>query len=490
MADKDDPRPPLLPVAAALLDGRRSILVAVSGGPDSTALLLWLTQHALEAGWRLTAAHYDHALHPGSEVDAAHVACLCDHLGVNLVSERRRIPMPRGSVQAGAREARLEFLERVRGTADAEIIALAHTADDVVEGVILHLLRGSALAGLRGMPAVRGPIVRPLLWTWRAEVEDYLAVKRDQLGPGREPLRDPANADVVRFARARIRHRLLPELERQRPGLSRRLRRIADRAAAMQTEMETDAVALLTSGGGPTTNAQRSALANAARPVRWEAYRRMYAAHNPLPGLLRTHLEAMDRLTTTGSTGQSLDLPRRTRFRVEWGSVSMEKSAPVAPAESEAAATRLRTRPCPGCDEPGAAHLRPELVAKLSLGCRRPGLRLRPLGGRGSRKLQDILVDAHVPRHRRDALPLVFAGDVLAWVPGIAVDAEAAAVRGEPAVHVWLEYGKECAGEGPTEDPRGSPTEGWQSPTRPRERRTQRVGSPPPGYPEGVVKAR
>jgi tRNA(Ile)-lysidine synthetase-like protein len=97
---------------------------------------------------------------------------------------------------------------------------------------------------------------------------------------------------------------------------------------------------------------------------------------------------------------------------------------------------RLEVRTCAGCDDEDAAHLRSGV--QLHVGHRRPGLRMRPLGGRGSRKLQDIFVDAHVAREDRDAWPLVFAGEKLAWVPGIAVDAELANPGGAFGQHVTL----------------------------------------------------
>jgi len=85
--------------------------------------------------------------------------------------------MPRGSMQAGARSLRYEFLGRARTQFQADVVAIAHTADDVVEGVVLHMLRGCGLAGLRGMPDRRGVFARPLLTVWRREVEDYLRLR-------------------------------------------------------------------------------------------------------------------------------------------------------------------------------------------------------------------------------------------------------------------------------------------------------------------------
>lgn len=389
------------------------LLVAVSGGPDSTALLLWLH----ESGRDVAAAHYDHALRDGSDADAEHVGALCERLGVPLVRERRAVALAPGSLQAAARALRYDFLARALSTTGRDLVCLGHTADDVVEGVVLHLLRGSGLAGMRGMPARRGPFRRPFVHVWRADVEAFLADR------GVEPLRDPSNADAARYARSRARHFLLPALERDRPGLTRRLRGAADAAARLQEGLESQAGRVV-AGGAP-----RAELRAASRPLRLEVYRQLYGR---LPGLDRRHLEAMDRLALEGPTGAGLDLPGGLRFRVEPDRVSVGMTTPPA-----APAPRLAVRPCSGCTDPRAAHL--EAGLDLTVGYRRPGLRMRPQGAPGSRKLQDVLTDAKVPRHLRDGLPLVFANGRLAWVPGIAVDEDAALSPGSSGWHVSLQ---------------------------------------------------
>ena len=125
------------------------------------------------------------------------------------------------------------------------------------------------------------------------------------------------------------------------------------------------------------------------------------------------------------------------------------------------AAARLEVTACSGCDDPHAAHL--GAAANLRIGFRRPGLRMRPAGGRGTRKLQDIFVDARVPREERDSWPLVFAGERLAWIPGVAVDADLATAAGEPAVHVAISpmpvrWGLKVASLGIANSPRGEPS--------------------------------
>jgi tRNA(Ile)-lysidine synthetase-like protein len=392
------------------------LLAAVSGGPDSTALLLALVQ----GGRDVTAAHYDHALRPGSGADADVVGTLCAALGVGLIAVRRSEPLAPGSLQASARAARYRFFEDARARSGADWVVLGHTADDAVEGVVLHLLRGSGLAGLRGMPERREPYARPLLRVWRREVEAYL------LEEGVRPLRDPANEDR-RHARVRVRLDLLPALERDRPGISGRLHRVALTAGVRQAWVERAAAAV--------TDVTR-----APEPVRAEALRQMYAtAGGRLPALSRRLIESMSGLLTA-TEARGLDLPGGIRFTVEGGRAAMAaRRGPEEPRDYT-----LSVRPCGGCDDRSAAHLRPGL--ELTVGFRKPGLRIRPLGGRGTRKLQDVLTDAKIPRSRRDLLPLVFAEGQLAWVPGLAIAAEFAAEAGGPAEHVMLESAQPSRG--------------------------------------------
>src|SRR5437868_1201846 len=247
------------------------VLVAVSGGPDSTALLLALR----EAGRDIVAAHYDHALREGSEAVARQVGELCARIGVPLITERRTEALPKGSLQAAARTLRYAFLERARIESGADAVALAHTADDVVEGSVLHLLRGCGIAGLRGMPERRGRYVRPMLGVWRSEVREFLQQRHVV------PHEDPANLDI-RFARVRIRREILPALERDRPGITRRFHAVALCAARLQEAAE-------------------------SLPTPAEAVRQLYVqAGGREPGLSRKHVEAMLKLAQPGRGGRGV----------------------------------------------------------------------------------------------------------------------------------------------------------------------------------------
>ena len=416
----NDPSEPLLLglLRSGLLTHGHRVVVAISGGPDSTALLV--AAHELDHD--VVAAHYDHALQPGSAAVAEHVAGLCGRLGIALITERRTAALARGSVQAAARQLRYEFLERARRDAGADVVAVGHTADDLVEGAILHLMRGSGLAGLRGMPARRGVFVRPLLSVWRRDVLDFLSRR------GIDALEDPANANTA-YARVRVRREILPALEQTRPGIGRRFYAAAQQAARLQERLSEEAGGVFNAGA-----LSRAAVAGASPTVGAEVMRQLYTRGGGVePALSRAHLKSMLRLARPGRGGRGVDLPGGLRLRIVGETMEIVRNR-TTEAGSGSSSPRLHVVDCPGCDDRQAAHLNAGLA--LRLGFRTPGLTMRPRGGRGTRKLQDIFVDARVPREERDSWPLVFAGDRLAWVPGVAVDTDLSSPAGTVGQHV------------------------------------------------------
>ena len=419
---RTEPTEPLIDAIrrSGLVSEPGRILVAVSGGPDSTALLIALR----ELGLDIAAAHFDHDLQAGSAEVALRVNRLCVELAVELVTARRGSELRSGSIQAAARALRYEFFDAARACAGARVVALAHTADDLVEGAVMHLARGCGFSGLRGMPARRGVYVRPMLGAWRRDVTDFLGRR------GVVAFEDPANRDL-KFARARVRHEILPALERGRPGISMRFYSVALKAAVLQEQLEALAAIELDRSG-----ATIAAVAPMPDAVAAEVMKLLYSrAGGDQPALSRAHLGAMLRMARSRRGSQGVDLPRGLRFRIvgDHMEVAMQGSSV---ARERVAPANLEVKPCSGCAAPHVAHLKPGL--SLRLGFRRPGLRMRPAGGRGSRKLQDLMVDARIPREARDTWPLVFAGERLAWVPGIAVESDFLSLGGGPALHVAI----------------------------------------------------
>ena len=241
---------------------------------------------------------------------------------------------------------------------------------------------------------------------------------------------DPSNRDIT-YARVRVRLQILPALERDLPGISRRFYAVAQHASVIHDSLARQANMEL-AAGAPS----RADVARMSEPLAAEVMKVLYArAGGAQPSLSRTHLASMLRLARPGRGGRGVDLPGGLRFRIVGDLMEIVASG-TKPQMFDRAHARLLVRQCSGCGDPDATHLQTGLA--LRLGFRTPGLRMRPAGGRGSRKLQDIFVDARVPREERDRWPLVFAGERLAWVPGIAVDADLVSPPGHPAQHVGI----------------------------------------------------
>ena len=205
------------------------IVLAVSGGPDSTGLLLGAARLAPRRGWQLTVAHLDHALRDGSADEATNVAVMA--AGLSLPSETLRTDVAalarveHRSLEDAGRLARYRFLEELAAQRGPDaLIATAHTADDVAETILLRLVRGSGLRGLRGIPPRRGRIVRPLLQERRAVLRAALDAA------GASYLLDPSNYDT-QHARNRVRAELLPAMEQLNPQVVLALLRFGRLAA-------------------------------------------------------------------------------------------------------------------------------------------------------------------------------------------------------------------------------------------------------------------
>ncbi|MBI5411086.1 MAG: tRNA lysidine(34) synthetase TilS [Nitrospirae bacterium] len=216
-------------VARRLFEPGDCILVAVSGGPDSVALLALLAELAPSWRLRLCALHINHGLRgEESDEDARFVAALCERLGISFRCERIDLGGPAGdrkrgsSLQERAREARYELLIRVGRELGVDKIALGHTADDQAETLLMWMLRGAGTAGLAGIPPTRESFfVRPLLDVTRADILDYLDERRLAFRT------DSSNAKPL-YLRNRIRQELLPLLKRYNPAVVQVLTRQAD----------------------------------------------------------------------------------------------------------------------------------------------------------------------------------------------------------------------------------------------------------------------
>jgi tRNA(Ile)-lysidine synthase len=429
---------------AAPLAAGDGVVVAFSGGPDSTALLWGMSRLAAARGLLLAAAHFDHALDPGSRRRAEGAARLAAELGVALVTERAGAD-PAGdrggeSPEAAARRARYDFLERTRAALGARFIATAHHLDDQAETVLLRLLFGSGLSGLAGIRPLHGAVVRPLLALPRRRLLEALAAA------GLAALDDPTNR-ALSVPRNRVRHRLLPALAAADPacadGLAGRLAGLAARArganGAIDRRLAERLAVVPAAGGIAVPRPAFAALPPELQPFALAWLHRQAGAPYPASEAARAELgrqlAASPRAACDAGGGwrweatrEQLILRRDAGARERVADFTYTLKVPGALAIPEIAARiEIRRRAVEPWMFAGAAD-RAALALPLTEGDlvtvrnRRPGDRIHPLGARGSRRLKEVLIDRRVPRHLRDRLPLLVVGGRIAWVAGVTID--------------------------------------------------------------------
>jgi tRNA(Ile)-lysidine synthase len=451
-------------VAAGYSGNQTRLVLGVSGGPDSSALLHSLHRLSETQEVGLHVAHLNHNFRQEADEDARFVAAMCRELGVPATVEKRDpIGYQRqhriSSFEQAARELRYSFLGEVARSVGASAVAVGHTADDLAETVLQHILRGSGLHGLKGMTEVsEWPwagnsrqlfLFRPLLSSTKA---DTVAYCREL---GKEFREDPANY-LPRFTRNRIRHHLLPLLAGEyNPRVTDSLVRLA-RTAALDLDFlegETDRawpqVLSEEEGGNPgTLQLRRTSFASLHPALQRLVLRRGYILlRGDARRLQENHLVAMSEIATSHAGRQTLLLPSGIRcystpeYLVLTTSEGTE-SCPFPDWDGE------RTLAFPGSNvEEAMAHgvgwrmaaqivegedldpdsLSGQHTAFLSrnavgdvgvLRTRQPGDRFQPLGMAGEKKLQDFFTDAHVPRGWRDRVPLLVCRGRIAWVVG------------------------------------------------------------------------
>lgn len=442
-----------------LLRDGQLVVAGVSGGADSLCLLDCL--HRL--GYNVIVAHLDHGLREGSREDARYTLEVARRYALPAVIAREDVRAHRaeaGSIEDLARQVRYRFLARVAREHRARAVATGHTADDQVETILMHLLRGAGPDGLRGIlpatpmdawvdvPEAGGiTLVRPLLDLTRAETEAHCAAI------GLVPRQDPSNLDTA-FLRNRVRQELLPLLETYNPGVRRVLLRMS-RVMAAQASLVAESVEQVWPGvirqAGDAALAFRFELWMAQpEAIRSGLLRR--ALGELRPGLGDIGLETIERgleffrrpprtrhmdlagglellhlggeviLAQPGTALSFPDLPQlasdRARRLLVPGRIRLAAGWRLDASMvrlSDAERRRLK-RPAEG---QRAAFDPAALAGPLAVRPWRPGDRIRPLGMKGTVKVADLLANAHIPRPARRCWPVVTAGETPVWVVGL-----------------------------------------------------------------------
>lgn len=432
-----------------LLEAGDRVLVAVSGGPDSVALLRVLQLLKPEFGLSLRVMHINHGLR-GEESDREElfVARLAERLGVPAESVRISLAdlarAGRGSLQQAGREIRYQLLQQAAERWRCSRIGLGHHADDQAETILEHLLRGSGLEGLTGMPYRRGPIIRPLLDVTRREIEAFL--QQQQL----EFCVDSSNLKPV-YRRNRLRLELIPLLQREyNPGLVAGLNRMAALLRDEEQLLE-ELAGRAASGMGlvfdrerikiPVAELLRQPIALQRRILRG-ALRRL--AGQP-GGVYYDQIASLLELANNPASGRTAHLTGRLQGRREYQWLVLEHrrrgdregywehrlQIPGRTWLPEIGATIEAEIRETGRPEEGGGNRVILDLDRVSFPVfarqRRPGDRFSPLGVKGSQKVKKFLIDHKVPREARERVAVVGSGSDIYWLAGLRADARFAA---------------------------------------------------------------
>ncbi|MEW6143324.1 MAG: tRNA lysidine(34) synthetase TilS [Chloroflexota bacterium] len=434
----------------ALIKPGDCIVVAVSGGADSVCLLNILNSLRDRIDIKLHIAHLDHGLRGAEgQKDANYVKLLTSDLGLPATIGRADVrawqTKIHSSLEEAAREARYRFMAQVAQKAGAAAVAVGHTFDDHVETVLLHIIRGTALAGLQGLQPSTNltfahkthlRIIRPLLTITREETTDYCSSRN------LNPRTDASNIDQ-RYLRNRVRLELLPLLRRVNPEIDRTIARLAKAASEAYSLLQNQTMDVwprIARMGKKSVVLDRARMLAEPTAIQSELVR---MAIIKLLGESRDfaarHFEAVIQMFSSPA-GRTLNLPHQIQAVARYDSVILKigtaGECPFPPLKKitrfkipgittlpgwQIMATvsgrgwRIRQNPLTAVFDMDATGDR------LTISARQPGDRFQPLGMPLPKKLQDFMVDSHIPREWRDNIPLVRSGNDIIWVVGYQV---------------------------------------------------------------------
>ena len=449
-----------------MIQRKETVLVGVSGGVDSLALLYALHTLRPQLDCQLHIAHLDHGFRADSAGDAAYVTAQADRLGLPISKDRIDVPQlmrdQKLSAEVAARRARYQFYECVSDRIGATKIALGHHRGDQAETVLMNLLRGAGTSGLKGMLPVRdGKFIRPLLAFSRGEIEDFVA----QLGL--QPRCDATNYEH-NYLRNRVRLDLIPTLERTyNSNVQNALNQTAELLQAESDYLETVAyhafqACRIASCRSDTVVLDRCLFREHHLALRRRILRLAVAAvFGEVRDLYFNHFESMLTLIEGETPNSVLDLPNGGAFRRAYNRVLIQKTIDRYPSfEYEVAVPGQTPFPTLAAEMIATVVERPmdcvaadkfpdgkfeavfdldRLQLPLQLRQRRDGDWFHPFGMQGRKKLKDLLIDAKIPRQERERVPVLMSRDEIIWVVGYRTS-EPFKVRAETKRRLYLSY--------------------------------------------------
>ena len=427
-----------------LLPRGTRLLCAVSGGADSMCLLHLMKSRAAELEIQVFAAHYEHGLRGEESLrDCAFVENWCREKGILCVSAHgdvRAFAKEKGmGLEEAARELRYAFLQKTAAELGCTRIATAHNADDNAETLLFNLCRGSGAAGLRGIPPVRGNIIRPLLRCTRAEIEDYL---RENHVPHVE---DSSNAGDE-YSRNRIRHRVTPVLREINPAFSTAALRTAELMRRDEDCLSAMAEAFIRENfDGESLPLEKLRALHPA--VAGRVFRRL------CPETLS--LEQVDGLLekTAGSELAFADLPG-IRLRFEQGRLYFGQREKTLLPERTIVPGTVTPIPEAGLKIRAGIEIFSEeihskfktylfkcesICGNITCDSRRPGDKISPAGRNCTKSLKNLFLEAGMTQRERDLTPVIRDEKGVIAVCGLAVDRRCEAKPGDKVLRLDIE---------------------------------------------------
>jgi len=436
-----------------LFDPPGKTILAVSGGADSLALLDLFAAGdgvAEELDLDLVVGHVDHGIHPASAAVAERVRETAERYGVPFLLQT--LELDSDATETEARERRYAALRDMQAEMGAAYLVTAHHADDQVETVLYRALRGSAPAGLAGIPVKRSDgLVRPLLGVRRAELEAW-AVER--VGWSHE---DPANRDS-RHDRSWIRHELLPMLRGRFADVDDRLIGLGQRAAS-DRQAWADALSVVPdldfSVAGTDISFAVKAIVKLPQALGSSLLRAAARQGGVVVGPRRA--AKLRQFLVAGTSGRAFDLGEGWAARRVFDRCVISRGAILETPERVTVSTKgsetIRwgrweiTVAADTAGRPDRTGLETWIeVSEAELRGFEAGDRVRPLGGVGRRKVRRLLMEARVPFHERRAYPVVVQGRRVVWIPGICRSAYAVPRPGDPALRLQARQVEDTGG--------------------------------------------
>jgi len=422
-----------------MLKGGERVLVGLSGGPDSVCLLAVLKRIKDDYNLAIHAVYVNHNLRP--EEIPAEIACcreICNEMKVDFsvrsVDVKGYVKEHGINKQEAARDLRYKAFYEAAMELRADKIALAHNADDQAETIFMRLIRGAGASGLAGIPAKRGPIIRPLLEIERRDIEDFLE---------RENLRcviDSSNLQADYF-RNKFRLMIMPELKKMNPSLiqsvSRTVSILQEEERYLGIIVTKTLMKMISRKTGTRIELFLTPMGSMDIVILRRVLRRALDETEGLRGISFIHIEEIIRLVKEGMSGDRIYLPRGIRVIKDYSLLVITSEEPRKIASYEinvpgevaivGSGVVIRTSFEAEGEDFGDGKSSVLLDADdmnfpLKIRPRKQGDCFFPYGFGKRKKLQDFFVDEKVPRDERDNIPLVFSGDDIIWVSGYRAD--------------------------------------------------------------------